>query len=540
MAFLKFYTREATGDKYPQSLAGSIHFAFSEDGKEYTALNQNYGMLFALAHLREDNTIDAKNLRDPKIFAGDGVYHIFAEKCNQDGTLCDAEKVIIWTTTDFLSFGEQAFVNKEEYQQELNAACEVVEISDAMLSDIMDRWYPIYSVSAQVPETVTLADVAELERVQATVTYSDGSTDVKKVNWDTANSIKTDKGTYKVKGEVVSKPIVFPMAVGLADPVVFKWEGSWYFIATNDNVDDIGLYVRKADTVDGLFAEGIETRCILDYDEEKGFIQTFWAPEFHVIGEELYILFAVGGKQWAPQCHMMKLKKGGEIMNPEDWETPVRVQRQDGSFLTEDGITLDMTYFKVKDTSYLAWSYRFGIGTPLDTGSMIYIATTDEEKPWVLTGEPVLLSRPLYGWENTGGTINNEGPYPLILDDKIYLAISGGAAGGYSYAVGYLIASAEDDLLQVESWKKEPAPLLCSTYIDGIDGPGHNSFFVDEDGKIIIAYHAQETDKYFKRCSTMHRVHISKKGFPFLNMSAERDLAEHLKKVELEVSLTGN
>lgn len=540
MAFLKVYTREATGDKYPQSLAGSIHFAFSEDGKEYTALNSNYGMLFAIAPLRKDNTIDAKDLREPKIYKGEGVYHIFAEKINQDGTLCDAEKVIMWTTTNFVSFGEQEYVNREQYQQELGAACEVIEISEAMLSDIKDRWYPIYSVSAQVPETVKLADMAELDKVQATVTYSDGSTDVKKVNWDTEGITKTDKGTYKVKGEIVSKPIVFPMAVGLADPVLFKWEGSWYFIATNDNLDDIGLYVRKADTVDGLFAEGIETRCILDYDEEKGFIQTFWAPEFHVIGGELYILFAVGGKQWAPQCHMMKLKKGGEIMNPEDWETPVRVKRQDGSFLTENGITLDMTYFKVKDTSYLAWSYRFGIGTPLDTGSMLYIATTDEKKPWVLTSEPVLLSRPLFGWENTQGTINNEGPYPLILDDKVYLAYSGGAACGYSYAVGYLIASIEDDLLQIENWTKEPAPLLCSTYIDGIDGPGHNSFFVDEDGKIIIAYHAQETDQFFKRCSTMHRVHIGKNGFPFLNMSAERDLAESLKNVELEVALTGN
>ena len=540
MAYLKVYTKESTGDKYPQSLAGSIHFAFSEDGKEYTALNCNYGMLFALAHLREDNTIDAKDLREPKIFAGDGVYYIFAEKLNQDGTLCDAEKVILWTTTDFVSFGEQVFVKKAQYQKELDAACEIVEISDDMLSDIKDRWYPLYSVSAQVPETVTLADMAELAKVQATVTYSDGSTDVKRVNWDTNAMTKTDKGTYKVKGEIVSKPIVFPMAVGLADPVLFKWEGFWYFIATNDNLDDIGLYVRKAATVDGLFAEGIESRCILDYDEEKGFIQTFWAPEFHVIGGELYILFAVGGKQWAPQCHMMKLKKGGEIMNPEDWETPVRVKRQDGSFLTEDGITLDMTYFKIKDTSYLAWSYRFGIGTPLDTGSMIYIATTDEKTPWVLTSEPVLLTRPLFGWENTQGTINNEGPYPLILNDRIYLAFSGGAAGGYSYAVGYMTASVENDLLQLESWTKEPAPLLCSTYIDGIDGPGHNSFFVDEEGKLIIAYHAQETDKYFKRCSTMHRVHIGRTGFPFLNMSAKRDLAEHLKCVELEVVLKGN
>ena len=65
---------------------------------------------------------------------------------------------------------------------------------------------------------------------------------------------------------------------------------------------------READAVEGLFS-GAEEHLILDKDEERGFIQTFWAPEFHQIGGELYILFAVSGVKWGPQCHMMKLKK---------------------------------------------------------------------------------------------------------------------------------------------------------------------------------------------------------------------------------------
>ena len=119
----------------------------------------------------------------------------------------------------------------------------------------------------------------------------------------------------------------------------------------------------------------------------------------------------ISGNQWGPQCHVMKLKKGESIIKPESWEDPIPVVRADGSALAPDAISLDMTYIKTERQSYMVWSYRVGIATPLDSGSMLYIATVDEQEPWKLTGEPVLLTRPLYGWENVDGTINNEGPY---------------------------------------------------------------------------------------------------------------------------------
>ena len=210
--------------------------------------------------------------------------------------------------------------------------------------------------------------------------------------------------------------------------MIFPWKGKWYFIATNDNLDDIGLYVRVADHVGGLFEEGITEHLILGVDEEKGFVQTFWAPEFHVIGGELYILFAIGGKVWGPQCWLMRLKKDGDITKACDWEEPVRVKRKDGGWLAQDGITLDMTYLKAGGSSYMVWSYRKGIGTAADTGSMLYIATVDESKPWILTSDPVLLSRPLYGWENVSHTINNEGPHGFVSGERVFLTYSGGAA----------------------------------------------------------------------------------------------------------------
>lgn len=167
----------------------------------------------------------------------------------------------------------------------------------------------------------------------------------------------------------------------------------------------------------------------------------------------------------------MKLKSGGRIECREDWEDPVKVIRTDGTPLAKSGITLDMTYIKVRGRSYLIWSERYHIGTPLDSGSMIYIAEINEDKPYVIISEPVLLTRPLYGWENQYGTINNEGPYPLVVDNKVYIAYSGGSAGGYSYVVGLLSIDDDKELLCADEWDKAISPLLSAYSVEGEYGP---------------------------------------------------------------------
>ena len=527
MAYIKVYTEKVRDNQYPASIANSVHFAVSSDGKNYQSLNQGYGILFARAAIREDNTIAERGIQNPVLRREGEEYLIHAQLLDEAGNLM-AGHYRSWRTKDFVSFGEQESTTEAVGENE-------IEIPEELLEAIYERWIPLRSVKVELPERVCVDNLDDIRKIQARVVYSDGSEDCKTVDWDRDSLKHLEEDVYQIQGQIHPVETGFPLAVGYADPVIFQWEGAWYFLATNDNVDDIGLFVRRAETVEGLFAEGVKEYCILDYNEEKGYCQTFWAPEFHVIGGELYILFAVGGKQWAPQCHMMRLKKGGQITEASHWEEPVRVCRADGRPLTEEGITLDMTYFKAGEKSYVCWSCRYGIGTPKDTGSMLYIATIDENCPYRLTSEPMLLSRPLYGWENTSGTINNEGPYAMILEDKIYLSYSGGDACGYYYVVGYLVASVNDDLLDVNNWTKVPTPVFSSSSLEGIQGPGHNSFFLDRQGKMMIAYHAQEREKYFKRCSAFHRVHISKSGFPMLNVVGERDVAEVLRKVKLTV-----
>lgn len=410
-----------------------------------------------------------------------------------------------------------------------------IEISSTFCDLIVQKWTQVHHTENRLPDEVYASKAEDLEALKALAVYSDGSTALKKVLWNTEAVNFTVPGTYQVTGKVCSRKFPFPLAKGYGDPVIFAWEGKWYFLGTNDNLNDIGIYVREADSAEGLFAEGAEEHLILGVDEEKGFVQTFWAPEFHVIGGRLYILFAVGGKMWSPQCHMMRLKEGGHIVSPDSWEEPVKVVRADGSPLSADGITLDMTYLSAGGRAYMVWSYRRGIGTPKDTGSMLCIAEIEEAEPWKLAGEPVLLSRPLFGWENVSGTINNEGPYGFKKDGKVYLTYSGGAANGYTYALGLLTADEDADLTDPGVWKKSGFPVLSFCSVKGEYGPGHNSFFIDEDGSLMIAYHGETSLESHLRCDGIRRIHFDIQGEPVFDMSPERDLNPAMEEVSLRV-----
>lgn len=554
-AMLLAYTRKPCIASYPDGLAHSIHLACSRDGVHFQALNNNYGVLFAEALVDANDRIVPKGVKNPRVFAlPEGGFGIMAERVNEDGSKeADGEKRLLWKTNDFISFEGPKLIKGEQIEEEGPAAVaqysvearymvgkeevpgSAVEISGELCDRIELRWNPIKNTQVLLPESIVAASAQEVEAVQAKAIYSDGSTAMKKVHWNTDNIDFTSPGVYEITGTVCSRSFPFPLARGYGDPVIFPWEGKWYFLGTNDNLNDIGIYIREADTVEGLFAEGITEHLILGVDEAKGFVQTFWAPEFHVIGGRLFILFAVSGQVWGPQCHLMGLKKGGHLTEADSWEEPLRVVRRDQSPLSADGITLDMTYVRAGGRSYMIWSYRRNIGTPNDTGSMLMIAAADEEKPWQLAGDPVLLSRPLYGWENVSGTINNEGPHAFVKGKKVYLTYSGGAANGYTYVLGLLTAEENADLTDVSVWKKSRVPVLSFCSVEGEYGPGHNSFYVDEDNNLMIAYHGETAPESDLRCDGIRRVHFDVHGEPVFDLAAERDLDPALTRAFIQV-----
>ena len=519
------YTRPVDDLCYPEGLARSIHIACETENGEIHPFNKDYGILFAEGRISDQNTIIPAGVRNPGIFQTEnGFICITGEQVYENGEKDETlgEKLLLWKTTDLIHFEFAGLANPEtDLPVSLSSRLPV----DPILAETaLNYWSPIICTEIKVPGSVRAGTAKDLDAVQASIFYSDGSVRAKKVRWETDGIPFGKPGTCTLRGTVAQQRFRFPLASGYGDPVLFPWEGKWYYISTNDNLNDIGLYVREGKTIDALFAEGAEEHLILPFSPERGFEQTFWAPEFHVIGGELYILFAVSGHTWGPQCHLMKKKKTGRIIDPDGWENPVRVVRKDGTPLTEEAITLDMTYIPAESGSYVVWSYREHIGTPLDSGSMLYIAAIDPRRPWQLTSDPVLLTRPLYGWENVSGTINNEGPHAFIRNGTVYLTYSGGSANRYTYALGLLTADTESNLLDLRSWHKSITPVLTFYSVEGEYGPGHNSFFINEEGELMIAYHAETELTGTLRCDGIRRVHFRKDGTPYFGMSAAEDL----------------
>lgn len=584
------YTREPLeADVYSSKLAYSMHLALIENGMQLQVLNDHSGILFAKATEHSDGSLCAKSLKNPYMFQlHDGRFGIIAQRVEADGTLDSSSQgsILLFVTDDFIQYEEvgllslsgDAYVtdaictydhekamyvvdwrcNENKYYRSLfvnlislepaieKSAGEPFEIVNTAQQWKMDgavmrnsmtiphsitqkmkkKLMRIAHIATEVSDTITASSLEDLTKHRALLTYSDGSTAQKMVQWDTSHINWDKSGAYQIQGKVKRKHYHFPIAINRADPNIFLWHGSYYFIATDDTTQgNLCFYVRKAEKVEDL--EHAEEHLILDntmYEELKVFL---WAPEFHQIGEDLYLLFASSQGEFIQiRSLMMKLKTGGNPLKAEDWEEPVVVLKQDDTPLFDKGITLDMTYFAVDNKHYVIWAQRQFI--PVDTGSFLYIASIQAEKPWQLTSEPVLITKPDYGWENNQ-TFVDEGAYAIVQEDKLYVTFSGALVNA-TYCVGLLSIDRDENLLDPSNWRKHNYPILTSRTFDGEFGPGHNSYVIDEEGNLLNVYHARPSLNG-PRCSGIRQVHFGYDGEPILKLNGQQQLEDSLEHV---------
>lgn len=590
------YTREPQEEMiYAPKLAHSMHLAYSEDGKVYEALNHNSGVLFVKATENPDGSLLAKSLKNPYLFhMADDTFGVVAIRTEADGTYDAQSKghVVLFTSSDLLQYEEIGLIdlNKEtyvrdarcEYQKdkdvyvihwqdedgnyyeseitdlkglsgisvprEMDAftlpsvASEIegivprngIQVSEQIGKRLLHKLTVPQNTAVQVPSSVKVTTPEDLKGVKATAIYSDGTTALKSVDWKTEAIDWTTPGTYAIEGIVHQDHYAFPVAINRADPCIAKWQDKYYFIATNDADGNHSLYMRVADTIPELIEA--EEVLILDsstYEDIRGLL---WAPEFHIIKDELYLFHAATtGEFFYEESHVMKLKQGGNPMCREDWSRPQKVVKKDGSELCEAGktISLDMTVFEQKGEHYAVWSQRQFL--PVDLGAWLYIAKIDADEPWRLTTDPVILSKPEYGWANNH-TFVDEGPFALITDKKLFLTFSSALIDA-TYVVGLLSADLDADLLNPNSWMKGNYPLLTSRSVKGEYGTGHNAYVTDEDGNVWNTYHARPGVDG-PRSSGIRRVHFDSDGYPVLDLTEDKDLDQGLRKVGMEIIIS--
>ena len=107
MGYINVYTRQEC-ELYPRSLADSVHLSYSNDGINDLPLNQNYGILFARAAIRQNNTIEERGIINPVVFCMDEIYGIAAQCVNAEGDIVEPDKILLWTTADFISLDRKS------------------------------------------------------------------------------------------------------------------------------------------------------------------------------------------------------------------------------------------------------------------------------------------------------------------------------------------------------------------------------------------------------------------------------------------------
>lgn len=396
-------------------------------------------------------------------------------------------------------------------------------------------------INVKVGETVSVNQLPQTLRAH----YTDTSTGDIPIDWDMEklNAIDWDKeGTYTVTGQAAVKDYPFPSIHDRADPAAIKFDGKYYFIATRDNGQQTVFNLRSADTLEDL-ANAAEVT-LLSTSDGTDYKGCFWAPELHVINGKLSILAAISanGKWDDVQCHIITLDAGKDPMVKTNWNTPQRILRTDGSDLVNKdgakmGISLDMTYLEDDGNHYYLWSARYTNNYAGTTGDAhIAIAKFDPSDPTRLITDPVIMSRPDFGWENASTNVD-EGPYALKHNGRIFLTISGSGTDS-TYAVGLLEATPGTDLTDVANWEKTGYPILAQYHVPAQPGPGHNSFVKDEYGRDVLVFHSGTSGT--GRDTGFRTVHYGFDGAPILYMTADRYLKAEYRTVKQIIKVSAS
>lgn len=466
----------------------------------------------------------------------------------------------------------------------------VITVSEVEAARLIERFGRIYNTGASAPACSLLSSlrgeqareaVRWLADTRAYLTYSDGSTATRAVDWDAeelerlaqdAESGRLAPGQERtVRGRVRQQVYPVPFAVERADPSVFAWtfngEPMFLFIATEDAdgncVDPRGgrthMPLRVADTIEGLSdaAGGREREIDLlrrgDRNAEgREMTGCFWAPELHVIAGRLSILFMPcfdggptnpdgtanerAGKpdMWTGRCHIMQLKQDGDgrdldPRDPANWTVPEPILGPEGEILNPvQRISLDMTVIGDSGRWYYAWQ---------QVGS-VWIASFDPQRPARLTSRPRQIVVPEFAWDN----LIAEGPNAVVHDGRIFLIYSGSSVG-IDYTTGLVTAPADQgaDLTDPEAWTKLDYPLQKSGLYNGEWqlGTGHGMWSHDEDGNLIYVFHNAEYEggRYGGRDAQVRRVHWSAEGMPVLDIETREELDPAYADITMEITV---
>ena len=286
------------------------------------------------------------------------------------------------------------------------------------------------------------------------------------------------------KDNFLKTPWNTPFIAQRADPYTKLIDGRWYFTASVPAYDCIVL--RSASTLEGL--RTAEETAIWHAHKSGVMSCHIWAPELHRIGGCWYVYFAAGEMDDCWKIRPWVLRCQDEDPITGRWEECGMLTRADGDEFSFTDFSLDMTVFEHRGKHYCIWAEKVSVGKKI---SNLYIA--EMASPTALCTPQMLLTSPTYAWERHGFWVN-EGPTVIEHDGRVYMTFSASDTSA-AYCMGLMCMDAEADPMDISAWHKVNRPVFVTDVEMGIYGPGHNTFFTDEEGQVYTSYHARPYDE---------------------------------------------
>lgn len=546
-----------TGDN---DRTGSLHLAYSRDGKSFTALNSNAGIHFAKNDPGDSNKNLSTGIRFTEISLfrrADGRFGLAAPQGK------DQKKVYLYTSEDLITYDNETLLTANtnigdisdvvvkydasiggyalywtsQSKQYVNAAADltaldvaqeasyrvpetefvsvpegakkgsVIGVTKAEYEKLVNHFAMVKYSGTEKQQTVTVntaADVADALPKTVSISYSDGSSSAMSVSWDVDTPDFSKAGMVTVTGTL--EGYANPLVEQRADPQIVYDENAkcYYFTASYPAYNNVNngydrIILRKADTISGLSDASAEIT-IWTAPSSGTMAKHVWAPELHKIAGKWYMFFAAGNSDniWAIRPYVL-VCQGDDPYNAENWK------KADGTAEIHAATSTDSSKFTHMslDMTYFTDEdadgnmHHYVIWAELSPSSL-YMQEVDPAAPWTGIGDVIMLTTPEYGWERDSELVN-EGPSILKHDGKIFCTFSASGTGP-EYCIGLLYADETADLMNPDSWTKLSYPILTSEDVPGEYGPGHNSFTVDTDGNPVFVYHARSEECYNNQC----------------------------------------
>ncbi len=280
---------------------------------------------------------------------------------------------------------------------------------------------------------------------------------------------------------IVQAQLSNPLLPSGADPWSIYKDGYYYYTHTAADRIIIWKTKRIADL------KTAEQKTIFIPPAGTAYSKNLWAPEIHFLEGKWYVYFTANGNGSDHRLFVLE----NASADPLQGEWTFKGKIADPS----DKWAIDGSVFTYKGTMYLVWS---GWEGDKNGQQDIYIAKM--KNPWTIEGNRSRISSPVLSWERDGDIrhpnftehVNvNEGPQPLLHDDRLFIIYSASGCWTDNYALGMLTFDSKKDPLDSTAWHKHPEPVFKKSEKNGVYAPGHNSFFTSPDGKEDwILYHA--------------------------------------------------